>query len=452
MAVAGTNRIFYYGRFASGIEVKPGESRTYESENENETLYITQATLGVGSSTERTILQCSVDEKSPVFLCSLLPEKTESCTLNLVFRDDEVVSFSVVGETSVHISGYVAVDEAGILVCREHGEDIAETESDESTDFEYDDEDEEDDFIDDEEDEGFNVFGSSPARKSGVVIEEIVDDEEPEKGKKKDKKKKNKKKEENESVVESEDEDGFPVSATVEEAKQDKGKESKKKKKRKVKGTEADNEPEKKKKKKQVQKSKEETDGAMDEDDQKEQPADTIDGDERKIEGESGSAAEKSSPAKKQKKKKNKKVETTIETAPAKKADEAKKSSIDEKQSPSKYSKERKFPSGLVVEDLALGKPNAKKASPGSQVSVRYIGKLQKNGKIFDSNVGKFPFKFKLGAGQVIKGWDVGVNGMRVGDKRKLTIPPSMGYGQQRAGSIPPNSWLVFDVEMVNVR
>ncbi|CAN1265218.1 Peptidyl-prolyl cis-trans isomerase FKBP53 [Linum perenne] len=428
MAVAGTNRIFYYGRFASGIEVKPGESRTYESENENETLYITQATLGVGSSTERTILQCSVDEKSPVFLCSLLPEKTESCTLNLVFRDDEVVSFSVVGETSVHISGYVAVDEAGILVCREHGEDIAETESDESTDFEYDDEDEEDDFIDDEEDEGFNVFGSSPARKSGVV--------------------------------ESEDEDGFPVSATVEEAKQDKGKESKKKKKRKVKGTEADNEPEnRKKKKKQVQKSKEETDGAMDEDDQKEQPADTIDGDERylllrcrKIEGESGSAAEKSSPAKKQKKKKNKKVETTIETAPAKKADEAKKSSIDEKQSPSKYSKERKFPSGLVVEDLALGKPNAKKASPGSQVSVRYIGKLQKNGKIFDSNVGKFPFKFKLGAGQVIKGWDVGVNGMRVGDKRKLTIPPSMGYGQQRAGSIPPNSWLVFDVEMVNVR
>ncbi|CAN1842665.1 Peptidyl-prolyl cis-trans isomerase FKBP53 [Linum perenne] len=446
-----------------GIEVKPGESRTYESENENETLYITQATLGVGSSTERTILQCSVDEKSPVFLCSLLPEKTESCTLNLVFRDDEVVSFSVVGETSVHISGYVAVDEEG-CEHEEHGEDIAETESDESTDFEYGDEDEEDDFIDDDEEEGFNVFGSSPARKSGVVIEEIVDDEEPEKGKKKDKKKKNKKKEESESgkqivlknslpdaVVESEDEDGFPVSATVEEPKQDKGKESKKKK-RKVKGTEADNEPEKKKKKKQVQKSKEETHGAMDEDDQKEQPADTIDGDERKIEAESGSAVEKSSPAKKQKKKKNKKVETTVETTPAKKADEAKKSSTDEKQSPSKYSKERKFPSGLVVEDLALGKPNGKKASPGSQVSVRYIGKLQKNGKIFDSNVGKSPFKFKLGAGQVIKGWDVGVNGMRVGDKRKLTIPPSMGYGQQRAGSIPPNSWLVFDVEMVNVR
>ncbi|RVX08364.1 Peptidyl-prolyl cis-trans isomerase FKBP53 [Vitis vinifera] len=86
------------------------------------------------------------------------------------------------------------------------------------------------------------------------------------------------------------------------------------------------------------------------------------------------------------------------------------------------------------------------------QVSVHYIGNLKKNGKIFDSNVGRAPFKFRLGVGQVIKGWDVGVNGMRVGDKRRLTIPPSMGYGDQGAGkTIPPNSWLVFDVELVAV-
>ncbi|KAL8230200.1 hypothetical protein R6Q59_001422 [Mikania micrantha] len=99
-----------------------------------------------------------------------------------------------------------------------------------------------------------------------------------------------------------------------------------------------------------------------------------------------------------------------------------------------------------------MGKPNGKRADPGKKISMRYIGKLKKNGKIFDSNIGKAPFKFRLGVGQVIAGWDVGVKGMRVGDKRRLTIPPAMGYGAKGAGSaIPPNSWLVFDVELVDV-
>ncbi|PQM37489.1 peptidyl-prolyl cis-trans isomerase FKBP53 [Prunus yedoensis var. nudiflora] len=115
-----------------------------------------------------------------------------------------------------------------------------------------------------------------------------------------------------------------------------------------------------------------------------------------------------------------------------------------------KPSKVRTFGNGLVIEDLSMGQPDGKRASPGQKVSVRYIGKL-KNGKIFDSNVGGPPFKFRLGIGQVISGWDVGVNGMRVGDKRRLTIPPEMGYGRERAGKIPPNSWLVFDVELVAV-
>ncbi|WVZ19462.1 hypothetical protein V8G54_006784 [Vigna mungo] len=84
-------------------------------------------------------------------------------------------------------------------------------------------------------------------------------------------------------------------------------------------------------------------------------------------------------------------------------------------------------------------------------VSVKYIGKLQKDGKIFDSNVGRAPFKFRLGVGQVIKGWEVGINGMRIGDKRRITIPPSMGYADKGVGTIPPNAWLVFDVELVDV-
>lgn len=113
--------------------------------------------------------------------------------------------------------------------------------------------------------------------------------------------------------------------------------------------------------------------------------------------------------------------------------------------------KTRAFSNGLVVEELAMGKPDGQKAAPGKKVSVNYIGKL-KNGKIFDSTVGKKPFSFRLGIGQVIKGWDVGVNGMRVGDKRRLTIPPSYGYGPTKTGPIPPNSWLLFDIELVSVK
>ncbi|MCI05469.1 peptidyl-prolyl cis-trans isomerase FKBP53-like, partial [Trifolium medium] len=109
------------------------------------------------------------------------------------------------------------------------------------------------------------------------------------------------------------------------------------------------------------------------------------------------------------------------------------------------------YPNGLIIEDISMGKPDGKRADLGKKVSVKYIGKLKKDGKIFDSCVGKAPFKFRLGVGQVIKGWDVGIKGMRVGDKRRLTIPPSMGYGDKRAGVIPQNSWLVFDVELVGV-
>lgn len=87
------------------------------------------------------------------------------------------------------------------------------------------------------------------------------------------------------------------------------------------------------------------------------------------------------------------------------------------------------------------------------QVAMKYIGKLKSNGKVFDSTVGKKAFEFRLGVGEVIKGWDVGVEGMRVGDKRRLTIPPQMAYGAKGVpGTIPGNAWLTFDVELVNVK
>lgn len=104
---------------------------------------------------------------------------------------------------------------------------------------------------------------------------------------------------------------------------------------------------------------------------------------------------------------------------------------------------------GLVKKDVVVGKGLEAKAD--DYVTVEYTGKLT-NGKQFDSSVGRTPFSFILGGGQVIKGWDQGVAGMKVGGKRHLSIPPSLGYGAQDMGDIPPNSRLEFDVELKKIQ
>ena len=106
--------------------------------------------------------------------------------------------------------------------------------------------------------------------------------------------------------------------------------------------------------------------------------------------------------------------------------------------------------SGLVYEELTIG--TGTEAKCGAPVTVHYTGWLT-NGTKFDSSKDRDdPFVFNLGAGQVIKGWDEGVAGMKVGGKRKLTIPPQLGYGARGAGSvIPPDATLVFEVELLEV-
>jgi FKBP-type peptidyl-prolyl cis-trans isomerase len=104
----------------------------------------------------------------------------------------------------------------------------------------------------------------------------------------------------------------------------------------------------------------------------------------------------------------------------------------------------------LIIEDTLVGEGD--EAVAGATVSVHYTGTLT-DGTVFDSSIPRgTPFSFVLGSGQVIQGWDQGVEGMKVGGKRTLTIPPHLGYGEFGSpGAIPPNATLIFDIELLEV-
>ena len=106
--------------------------------------------------------------------------------------------------------------------------------------------------------------------------------------------------------------------------------------------------------------------------------------------------------------------------------------------------------SGLKYEEITSG--DGATAAKGHTVSVHYTGWLTDGTKFDSSKDRNDPFKFRLGAGQVIRGWDEGVSGMNIGGTRKLTIPPNLGYGASGAGGvIPPNATLVFEVELLEI-
>ena len=105
---------------------------------------------------------------------------------------------------------------------------------------------------------------------------------------------------------------------------------------------------------------------------------------------------------------------------------------------------------GLIIEDIKIGE--GQEVEKFNIVTVNYTGLLE-DGTKFDSslNPGRTPFRFTVGAGQVIKGWDEGLIGMKVGGKRKLTIPPELGYGSRDSGPIPANSTLIFEIDLLGI-
>lgn len=109
-------------------------------------------------------------------------------------------------------------------------------------------------------------------------------------------------------------------------------------------------------------------------------------------------------------------------------------------------------PADLVVTDLTEG--SGAEAAAGNTVSVHYVGVAHSTGEEFDASYNRGePLQFRLGIGQVISGWDQGVQGMKVGGRRRLTIPPHLGYGSRGAGGvIAPNETLVFVVDLVDLR
>lgn len=104
----------------------------------------------------------------------------------------------------------------------------------------------------------------------------------------------------------------------------------------------------------------------------------------------------------------------------------------------------------LKIEDIKVGE--GKEVTGGDYITIHYLGTLE-NGQKFDSSYDRGePFKTRIGVGEVIEGWDMGVPGMKVGGKRKLTIPSQLAYGDQSVGSIPSVSTLIFEVELLEVK
>ncbi|KAI3449132.1 hypothetical protein Pfo_005797 [Paulownia fortunei] len=617
-----------------GIEVKPGKPMIHSCEKARGRLRISQATLGIGDATKKSIVQCNVGKRSPVLLCALLPNQTESCHLDLEFEEADDVMFSIIGPRSVYLTGYYirqSQQSNPHSDTESYGVDIDNTQT-EGSSFCSDDDKYEDSFIDDDE---LQVCSPAPVSSS-----KVMDETTPENDKLKNRKARGKRLKKKCQVVESdndansresEDEDGYLLSvfkseraaettltdagektaqATVEMG--DKSKNDgicSRKSKEKVDLVDINGKPERetklslneertsiknelpremetleeiivnnslaltddkvhgnqveaniinqnlpmsngkdpmqsldlakpRKKRKKCSKEEKTCDGEIDKDHSvlredkehkveaftnqeigdhclvpppesgsgnckkskkrrkelqlegtfsegtdlkfhnvdkyckleqdilhadstmKDLPAENGDQEQHidnSVSIKSELLANASQPEKKIKKKKKKKTQGDgdLNMGLPNMADNQENTFIkfEIQTTNEKPIQNRTLSNGLIIEEVANGPPDGKVAAPGKKVKIYYTAMLKENGHIFDSNVGKTAYKFRLGDKGIIDGWNLGIDGMHVGGKRRLIIPPSIGFGKHGVGeNVPPNSWLVYDVELVGVR
>ncbi|CAM0950625.1 unnamed protein product [Alopecurus aequalis] len=425
-----------------GVEVKPGKPYTHRYHSSHGRLRISQATLGSCDAAKRSVLQCVVGNKTPVIICSLNPRLAEMCHLEIELEEDDEVLFSVLGPSSVHLSGYYlrpgSRSGAGDDESESYGEDVGESDTDQ--DYDVSEDSYESDFIDDGDTEVPEDNDVSDSMNDGDVCSspdhhKPASEKDAGKVKRQRRLKKKHQVDSTEDKIEdsscdptvrrkrsifdsdSEDEDFLAKEEDLPAlAKKTNGKVSKE-----IKTENVVSKEETKKESKNARKRKSDT---INQD-----PASPMD----KAEVNGSSVPKQEAELKKKSKKKKR--------TPSEEEDGKRSNNI------------RTLENGLVIEDLSAGNQDAKVASNGSKVYINYVGKL-KDGETVHSNDKEKPYKFKLGAEKVvIPGWNFGIDGMHVGDKRRLTIPPSLCEKDGKSvGEAPKNSTIIYEVELVKVK
>ncbi|KAK6540743.1 peptidylprolyl isomerase fpr4 [Orbilia ellipsospora] len=371
------------------------------------------------------------DDYEEVVVCTLDPLKTYQQPLQLTVGDGEPVFFKANGSYTIYLTGNYVTEP------RQLPPSYGQVDSDDEEEWESDDDDEEDEFDMDDEEELQEVLARL---KSGAYDD--VDAESDEESDDLDDL-------ENPRITEVDDDD--EEAPTLVKAKKPEEALSNKEKKAAAKAAQL------------KAKAAETAVKAIAAKDNKKRSADEMDIDvvtssstlSNGTTVATASAAVTDTPPSSLSKKQQKKLKAnsgepvTVSTPTEKKKSPATAAKVEKDEKPAVQSSKSRTVDGVKIEDHKLGTgPEAKK---GQKVSMRYIGKLT-DGKVFDSNKKGKPFTFALGKGDVIKGWDIGVAGMKVGGERKLVIPPTLAYGNKALPGIPKNSTLVFEVKLLEIK
>jgi len=362
--------------------------------------HLTKASLDHSTTDDEPIQVMYSDGESTFLLCTLQKGKELQCSLDLNFAEGDTVCFSTKGTGIVHLTGYMMPeDDFGDMDMDEEDESVDESEPEEAqADLR--------ELLQKKKKEKEKA-GKKDKKKAPVVAEDSSD----------------------EDAEESDDEDVLNGSSTL--------------------NTSA------------LSSSLGDSDDDEDDDDDLSDDEEVSDSDEEEEEiappkpkqlkldpkqkNQKQNGVEKNGQDKKDKK--DKKKEKPQPAQPEKKEKEQTKK---ENKQPQVDNKIQKLQGGLTFQDLKPG--TGAEAKPGKKVQVYYEGRLKSNNKMFDSTKSGAGFKFTLGRGEVIKAWDIGIAGMKVGGKRRVTCPPGLAYGAKgNPPVIPGNSTLVFDVELKNV-